>query len=132
MSRNRIQKLLHEASAKGVQAVLLSNRENIRYFTGYTGEGYAVISAQGRKIITDSRYTEQAENQARGFSVDDIGPRSHVEVVLDALREAGCKTVGFEDQVMPVSMYLKLTESEMTFTGIAQSGRKDTGCQGRV
>ncbi len=44
---------------------------NMFYLTeGYTGEGIVYISRQQQVIITDFRYTEQAERQAPAFRVE--------------------------------------------------------------
>ncbi len=47
---------------------MLHNSNNMIYFTGYTGEGVAIISESGSAIITDGRYTEQAAKQAEGLN----------------------------------------------------------------
>ncbi|MDO5434952.1 MAG: Xaa-Pro peptidase family protein [Clostridia bacterium] len=51
-------------------AVVIHKPSNMFYLTeGYTGEGVVFISAKRRVIVTDFRYTEQAERQAPGFEV---------------------------------------------------------------
>lgn len=50
--------------------VAVHNPSNMFYLTqGYTGEGVVFISGKRRVIITDFRYTEQAERQAPDFEV---------------------------------------------------------------
>lgn len=124
MSRVRERKLLEQAAALGIQAVVLTSRENMRYFTGYTGEGAALIAPELRRIITDSRYTEQAARQAEGYGVADIGRATLAEFVLAGLREAGADTVGFEDNAMTVSEYRKLEGAGISFTGIGLIGER--------
>ena len=52
-------------------AVAIHDPSNMFYLTeGYTGEGMVYISVASRVIITDFRYTEQAERQAPGFRVE--------------------------------------------------------------
>ena len=52
-------------------AVAVHDPSNMFYLTeGYTGEGVVYLSAESRVIITDFRYTEQAERQAPGFRVE--------------------------------------------------------------
>ena len=49
---------------RGGRAALISRQENMRYLTGYTGEGCLFV-AEGRAVIlTDFRYIEQVERQA--------------------------------------------------------------------
>lgn len=45
-------------------AALIHGRDNIRWLTGYTGEGCLFVSDEARVIITDFRYVEQAAKQA--------------------------------------------------------------------
>ena len=74
MAQQRVERLLKAAGEKGAGAVLLTSRENMRYFSGFTGEGMAVLSDRGRFVVTDSRYTEAAQQQAPGFEVVEFGP----------------------------------------------------------
>ena len=41
-------------------AALVHRPENMRWLSGYTGEGCLFISRGGKVILTDSRYIEQA------------------------------------------------------------------------
>ena len=51
-------------------AVVVHDPSNMFYLTeGYSGEGLVFISQERRVIVTDFRYTEQAEKQAPGFEV---------------------------------------------------------------
>lgn len=51
-------------------AAVIHKPSNMFYLTeGYTGEGVVFISDKRRVIITDFRYTEQAERQAPSFEV---------------------------------------------------------------
>jgi len=43
---------------------MIHRPENIRYLTGYTGEGSLLITPRRQIILTDFRYVEQAERQA--------------------------------------------------------------------
>ena len=55
------------------EAVFISSYPNIFYYSGFTSEdAYLLISHSGKYIITDSRYTIQAREQAKGFEVIDI------------------------------------------------------------
>ena len=51
-------------------AVAVHDPSNMFYLTeGYTGEGMVFLSLNRRVIVTDFRYTEQAERQAPDFEV---------------------------------------------------------------
>ena len=49
------------------EGVLVYNPSNMFYLSGYTGEGLVLITNQVCAIVTDFRYTEQAENQSPDF-----------------------------------------------------------------
>ena len=59
------------ASQEGLyDAILISDRSNIRYLSGFTGTfAYLVSSKDKAFILTDSRYTMQARQQSVHFSL---------------------------------------------------------------
>ncbi|MCQ2437459.1 MAG: Xaa-Pro peptidase family protein [Clostridia bacterium] len=61
---NRCKALLNAIAGSDVDAVLLHRPENMRYMTGYTGEGCVFICESEYVILTDFRYVEQATRQA--------------------------------------------------------------------
>jgi len=69
-------------------AAAVHDPSNIFYLTeGYTGEGLVYISEESRVIVTDFRYTEQAERQAPGFRVEMTGKgRSHNQILAELVR----------------------------------------------
>lgn len=58
---NRLRGLLSENK---LPAALISKPENMRYLTGYTGEGCVLVTLDKAFILTDFRYTEQAVRQS--------------------------------------------------------------------
>ena len=42
-----------------LDAILITDRYNMRYIASYRGEGVIVLAGSGKTVITDSRYTEQ-------------------------------------------------------------------------
>ena len=69
--QSRIDKLCEKMHDN--EAVFISSFPNIFYYSGFTSEdAYLVNSHRGKYIITDSRYTRQAREQAKGFEVIDI------------------------------------------------------------
>jgi Xaa-Pro aminopeptidase len=48
----------------GVEVLLVTNRVNVRYLTGYTGSnGIALVGPETRVFVTDFRYVEQAAEE---------------------------------------------------------------------
>ena len=69
--QSRIDKLCEKMHDN--EAVFISSYPNIFYYSGFTSEdAYLLISHSGKYIITDSRYTIQAREQAKGFEVVEM------------------------------------------------------------
>lgn len=50
--------------------ILLLSQTNLRYFAGFTGTtAVGFVTPYTAFILTDSRYTEQAQNQCEGYEV---------------------------------------------------------------
>ena len=82
---DRIQAFLDALSVRGLSAALVHRRENMRYLTGYTGEGCLFVSAKARAILTDFRYVEQAARQAPGIPCVRTGAGRSVEALVSEL-----------------------------------------------
>src|SRR5690606_9180510 len=81
-----------------IDGFLTFHGPNRRYLSGFTGSaGYVLVTARHAVLLTDSRYTEQARQQAPDFEVIQ-----HGDEVWDALsqqvRRAGVKHLGFEPE----------------------------------
>jgi len=48
-----------------------SDRATLRYLTGFTGEGILIVAPDETLLLTDSRYTEQARNEAPGILIEE-------------------------------------------------------------
>lgn len=100
--QNRVDKLCEQLHDN--EAVFISSYPNIFYYSGFTSEdAYLLISHSGRFIITDSRYTIQARQQAKGFEVLDIS--DGFEKVFS---KTSAKYIGFEENAMSVKEYKRL------------------------
>lgn len=103
---NRIDKLREKLHDN--EAVLISGYPNIFYYSGFTSEdAYLLISHDICCIVTDSRYTIQAKEQAKGFEVLDI--KNGFSKVFS---NTNAKYIGFEENVMSVREY-KLLRSKL-------------------
>jgi Xaa-Pro aminopeptidase len=69
-TNKRIQRLRQEFSEKGIDAIFVSQPDNLFYLSGCEGlEGYLLITEQEAIIATDFRYIEQAEKQSPGYKI---------------------------------------------------------------
>ena len=68
--KERISRLSNYYYKKGLRAVLISKPENVYYFSGFRGDSTVLlITDTDNFLITDSRYTEQAAEQAPLFTI---------------------------------------------------------------
>ncbi|MBI4301593.1 MAG: aminopeptidase P family protein, partial [Chloroflexi bacterium] len=104
----RLDMLRRELELKELDAILISQAENRRYLSGFTGStGHLLISPSRAILATDFRYTEQAENEAHNFEVVRIeGELSQWFPTVASLFEA--KRWGFEAQDLIYSLYQQL------------------------
>lgn len=104
----RVQEILQKLS---IDAVLISNGNNMRYVSGFAGEtGYVYVSGKRHAVITDFRYTIQAEMEAEGYEVITIGNGGYEEVINDIISTDGVSRLGFEAEDMLFASYNKLKE----------------------
>ena len=102
----RTKKLLESMQLNEHEGVLVYNPSNMFYLSGYTGEGLVLVTHQVCAIVTDFRYTEQAENQAPGFEVlMTEGKRSHEMIAGELCAANGIDTLYYEDDFVTVRTF---------------------------
>ncbi|HEY41919.1 MAG TPA: aminopeptidase P family protein [Dehalococcoidia bacterium] len=108
MVNNRLSNLRQEMSRLGLDAVLVSQPQNRRYLSGFTGSaGFLLITVHDATLATDFRYTEQATIQAPDYVIFQItGAISNwlPELIADLNNER----LGFEDRHVTFSFYQQL------------------------
>lgn len=93
-----------------LEALLLTGAANMRYVSGFTGEGYVYVSKESRMVVTDSRYTIAARAQCPDYEVVEWGKDGYYGELQKKLREEKVESLGFEDQVMTVAECEKLKQ----------------------
>ncbi len=107
----RLKKLFSLFSAAEIEALFISSWPNVTYLSGFKGtESWLFVSAKGLYFITDSRYSEQAEKEAKGFEVILRDKRSVSEIVADLVKKEKIKKLGFESQIVTHSFYMSLVK----------------------
>lgn len=106
---NKLQGFLEQ---KGLDAVLISDGYNMRYFSGFTGAtGYVLVTKNSRTLFTDSRYTVAAKAQAMDYTVMEVGSsRDYCAVLNQVLEAENIKVLGFEAMQVRYSEYEVLKE----------------------
>ncbi len=97
--KKRVKTIRRRMLAKKVDCLVLSGPENVSYVTGFTGQdSWAVITGQKVKLITDSRYTEQAERECIGCEVVER-KRSMAKAVAQVIgRSKSIQTAAIESR----------------------------------
>ncbi len=114
-----VREKLNEAE---LDALLVSQPENRRYLSGFTGSaGVLIISAEKAVLATDFRYYAQAEEQAPIFDLVKVGYK-FTDHLADLLTDAGVQRVGFESDHLTVARHERWQEAALEFEWIATSG----------
>ena len=86
-----------------VQGLLLTSRYSRMYAAEFDiAEGYAIVSKDGARYFTDSRYIESAQNNIHDFEVIDFG-RDLFGLLNQAIADFGITTLGFEEAYLTVA-----------------------------
>lgn len=104
-----LKKLMEE---KNVDAVLITNMLNVRYFTGFTGTtGAALVIGEKKFFITDFRYVSQGKEQVEKNGYELICENiSTLKKVGELLAEYKVKKLGIENQSVTLDQF-KLFEN---------------------
>ena len=104
----RIQKLLRLMREESLDALLVTDPANRRYFSGFSGSaGCLFITPDEFYLFTDSRYTLQAGAEAKDYKVVDPG-RALFSKIAEIAKAGNAVNVGFEDRVVTVSDHRKM------------------------
>jgi Xaa-Pro aminopeptidase len=107
-------------AALKVDGVFIYSDVNRNYITGFTGDdSYIVVTSSNAVFITDSRYTEQAENQVVDFQVKDHEGKL-IPYITGLIRSLGIQRLGFESSNMIYDMYVELKKelAEIEFVSL--------------
>ena len=113
-AESRLSRLRGRMAEDGLDAILIFNTErcpskNVAYFSGFRGtHGCLWITQSDALLATDSRYTEQAGEQAPDFRIVRLtGEDRWLE---NAAGESGARRIGFEDDAVSVALLGSLSK----------------------
>ncbi|UCH50947.1 MAG: aminopeptidase P family protein [Chloroflexota bacterium] len=105
---SRLQKLRQLLEQKELDALVISQQENRRYLSGFTGStGWLLISDNSACLAVDFRYVEQAKKEAPDFDVIHIKGDT-AGWLPRLLSDSGFKRVGFEADQITFAAYQQL------------------------
>lgn len=101
----KIEKLRSTLDENNLDALLITNPFNLRYISGFTGTaGVVLITDDKALLITDFRYTQQANDQAPSFEIVEH-KQPIVKEVASQFKTLGVNRVGFEKNDLTYAMY---------------------------
>ena len=108
---DRANRLLKALRATPNEGALVYVPSNMFYLSGYKGEGLLLISEAICAVVTDFRYTEQAEKEAPDFRIFMTDPdTSHEQIVGRICREYGINALYYEDDFVTVHQFSECQE----------------------
>ncbi|MBR4068956.1 MAG: aminopeptidase P family protein [Clostridia bacterium] len=124
---DRAAKLIRAMGLNEHEAVLVHDPSNMFYLSGYTGEGLVLITQKVQAIVTDFRYTEQAEKQSPSFRVEATGQgRRESGIVAELCAAHQIDTIYYEDNYLTVQGFelLKKNVPGMEWKSLAGAPQK--------
>ena len=107
----RLRKLWKLIAEKGLDALLISPPENLRYLAGFTGSsGWLLISGQSAILVTDFRYVEQAKGESPGFEIIQVKQELH-DWLPRLICDLGWRKLGFESNFVSYESHHKVSEA---------------------
>ncbi len=116
---NRVSQLIKNMDLLSHQGIMVHNPSNMFYLANYRGEGFLLITKNLNLLITDSRYTEQAEKEALGYKVLTISQGvSYSDLAFEAMKEQGISSLYCEEDYLSVQTF---TQYQKKFEGLSFS-----------
>jgi len=124
---NRINRVRDLQLGANIDTLLVTTDENRRYLSGFTAEdggfnesaGALLITPERLLLVTDSRYTLQARDEAVLYDVRQIS-RGLAEEMPGLLKQLNTRRLGFEAERMPFAEYVKI-EKQLKEHGLAMT-----------
>jgi len=113
---SRISRLRETLKQRELDAVLVWSLPNVYYLSGFTGheesfaDGYLLITDHDTLLLTDARYTEQAEQEAGPHGYQTIIYKEKLKAIGAKIVELGIGRIGYEDEAMSVAQFRELQE----------------------
>jgi Xaa-Pro aminopeptidase len=121
--KQRINKLTTILNEHQIDAAIISEKNNIRYYSGFTSEdAILLIHKSACYLITDFRYIEQAQLQSPEFNIVDApGPKTG-PFIRKACMELGAKRICFDGDTISYSTYISFKEALLPLELIPDKG----------
>lgn len=108
MNPNRLTALRSLLAEKNLDGVIVTKYVNLHYFSGFRGDDTTLVITKDKALlVTDNRYTEQAQKQAPLFEVVEH-KHGLLQKTAELVKKLGCKKVGFEGNAIIYDVYAGL------------------------
>ena len=108
-AENRLQKLRERMLEGGVAALLVTWPPNVRYLSGFTGEGQLVVGQEELLLSTDGRFKGEASKALPGITTC-FHENGHLAGAVECLKRLDPQSVGFESENLSYASYQTLSE----------------------
>lgn len=113
---SKLNELRQSLQVQDTDAIIITNAQNRRYLTGFTGSAGTVIVTNTRALLlVDFRYTQQAKDQCKTFEVLEIDRNRLYETIQVIFEQESIKTAGFEQHHVTYHSY-QLMNNKLTAT----------------
>jgi len=113
---SRLSSLRSALADESLDAIVITQPENRRYMSGYTGSSaMLLISSSETLIATDFRYYEQVARESPDYRLVKIESPDTGALLSEMVLQVGAKRVGFESQHVCVATHRKWTEAAEGF-----------------
>lgn len=109
--KKRLSKLAVLANSQKVDAVLVSNLKNIRYFCGFTGSSAYLLFCKGDLyFLTDGRYITQSKKEIKNAEII-VYENKALESLSLLAKDIGIRRLAFESSEISYDDFIKLREA---------------------
>ena len=107
----RLRRLRRAMRSSNLDAFLATDPQDVSYLSGFTGhDSFLLVTRRSAVLITDSRYTEQAQRQCPRLTVvQRKGPMA--PAVAERAKRASIGRIGFEPAALSLAAYKHLAKS---------------------
>lgn len=97
-------------TSPAIAALIVSNLENVRYLTGFTGSnGLVIVTPTDALFLTDGRYELQAAKEVPGFEIQILPQGTELaKVAAEEVRKRNLPNAGFEETTVTVKQHVAL------------------------
>ncbi len=107
-----VNSLRDRMAQSNIDAVVIIDGMNRRYFSGFTGTaGTVLITMSDCIFMTDSRYTVQSKHQCCGFVIKELSGKELLEFVDGYFQENNIKRIWVDEHALTYAQYRSIVNA---------------------